>query len=157
MPPGGDLLRRLREARWKSGRDRPQEIYFQEVHSPVYEVGDVIAKSIHGYFASEVGRLLVEELRGFGLNFGQPLAERPAEAEPRKLEGLTIVVTGTLTKFSRDQIQELIHQHGGNASGSVSKKTSFVVAGTDAGSKLAKAQELGVLVLSELEFEARLA
>ncbi len=129
----------------------------EEQLATVDEVGDVIAKSIHGYFASDTGRQLVEELRVFGLNFGQPLPERPAEAEPRKLEGLTIVVTGTLTKFTRDQIQELIHQHGGKPSGSVSKKTSFVVAGTDAGSKLAKAQELGVPVLSETEFEARLA
>ena len=128
----------------------------EEQLATVDEVGDVIAKSIHGHFASEAGRHLVEELRSFGLNFGLPLPERPAEAEPRKLEGLTIVVTGTLTKFSRDQIQELIHQHGGKPSSSVSKKTSFVVAGTDAGSKLAKAQELGVPVLSELEFETRL-
>lgn len=123
----------------------------------VDEVGGVIAKSIHSYFASETGRQLVDELRGFGLNFGEPLPERPAEDQPRKLEGLTIVVTGTLTKFTRDQIQELIHQHGGKPSSSVSKKTSFVVAGSDAGSKLTKAQELGVPVLTESEFEARLA
>ena len=129
----------------------------EEQLATVDEVGDVIAKSIHGEFASDTGRQLVEELRGFGLDFGEPLPERPAESLPRMLEGLTIVVTGTLTKFSRDQIQELIHLHGGKPSGSVSKKTSFVVAGTDAGSKLTKAQELGVPVLSESEFEARLA
>lgn len=129
----------------------------EEQLATVEEVGEVIANSIHEELASESGRKLIEELRGFGLNFGEPLPERPAEAPPRKLEGLTIVVTGTLTKFTRDQIQELIHQHGGKPSGSVSKKTSFVVAGADAGSKLAKAQELGVPVLTELEFEARLA
>ncbi|GDY09524.1 DNA ligase [Planctomycetia bacterium] len=129
----------------------------EEQLATVDEVGDVIAKSIHEEFASESGRQLIEELRGFGLNFGEPLPERPAEAQPRKLEGLTIVVTGTLTTFTRDQIQELIHQHGGKPSGSVSKKTSFVVAGADAGSKLTKAQELGVPVLTESEFETRLA
>lgn len=129
----------------------------EEQLATVEEVGEVIAKSIHEELASESGRQLIEELRGFGLHFGEPLPERPAEALPRKLEGLTIVVTGTLTKFTRDQIQELIHQHGGKPSGSVSKKTSFVVAGENAGSKLTKAQELGVPVLTESEFEARLA
>ncbi len=129
----------------------------EEQLATVEEVGEVIAKSIHEELASESGRQLIEELRGFGLHFGEPLPERPAEALPRKLEGLTIVVTGTLTKFTRDQIQELIHQHGGKPSGSVSKKTSFVVAGENAGSKLTKAQELGVPVLTESEFEVRLA
>lgn len=129
----------------------------EEQLATVDEVGEIIAKSIHGYFASHAGRTLIEELRGFGLHFGEPLPERPAELEPPKLAGLTIVVTGTLTKFTREQIQELIHQHGGKPSGSVSKKTSFVVAGENAGSKLTKAQELGVPVLTETEFEARLA
>lgn len=128
----------------------------EEQLATVEEVGEVIAKSIHEELASESGRQLIEELGGFGLHFGEPLPERPAEAPPRKLEGLTIVVTGTLTKFTRDQIQELIHQHGGKPSGSVSKKTSFVVAGENAGSKLTKAQELGVPVLTESEFETRL-
>ncbi len=122
----------------------------------VDEVGEIIAKSIHGYFVSEPGRYLIEELRTFGLNFGEPIAERPASSEPRMLEGLTIVVTGTLTKFSRDQIKELIHIHGGKSTDSVSKKTSFVVAGAEAGSKLAKAQQLSVPVLTEDEFITKL-
>ncbi len=129
----------------------------EEQLATVDEVGEVIAKSIHEELASESGRQLIEELRGFGLNFGEPIPERPADAEARRLEGLTIVVTGTLTKFSRDQIKEMIHQHGGKPSDSVSKKTSFVVAGENAGSKLTKAQQLGVSVLTEAEFEARLA
>ncbi len=129
----------------------------EEQLATVDEVGEVIAKSIHEEFASESGRQLVEELRGFGLNFGEPIPERPTDASPRKFEGQSIVVTGTLTKFSRDQIKELIHQHGGKPSDSVSKKTSFVVAGENAGSKLTKAQELGVPVLTESEFETRLA
>ena len=129
----------------------------EEQLATVDEVGDVIAKSIQQELASESGRQLIDELRGFGLNFGEPISERPADAGPRKFEGLTIVVTGTLTRFSRDQIKELIHQNGGKPSDSVSKKTSFVVAGENAGSKLTKAQQLGVPVLTEAEFEARLA
>ena len=129
----------------------------EEQLATVDEVGEVIAKSIHEELTSESGRQLIEELRGFGLNFGEPIPERPADASPRKFEGQTIVVTGTLTKFSRDQIKELIHQHGGKPSDSVSKRTSFVVAGENAGSKLTKAQELGVPVLTESEFESRLS
>ena len=120
----------------------------------VDEVGDVIAKSIHTFFSSEVGRRTIEELRELGLHMGEPVAAKPAIEQ--KLAGKTIVVTGTLKKFSRDSIKELIHQLGGKASGSVSKKTSFVVAGEEAGSKLEKAQELGVKVLSEEEFLALL-
>jgi DNA ligase (NAD+) len=128
----------------------------EESLATVEEVGEVIAKSIHSYFHSEIGERLVNELRNCGLHFGEPIPQRPAETEPRKLEGQTIVVTGTLTKFSRDQIKELIHDHGGKPSESVSKKTSFVVAGENAGSKLTKAQELGVPVLTEDEFFAKL-
>ncbi len=129
----------------------------EEQLATVDEVGEVIAKSIHEELTSESGRQLIEELRGFGLNFGEPIPERPTDASPRQFEGLTIVVTGTLIKFSRDEIKELIHQHGGKPSDSVSKKTSFVVAGENAGSKLTKAKELGVPVLTESEFESRLA
>ena len=69
------------------------------------------------------------------------------------MAGKTIVVTGTLQKYSRDEIKELIELHGGKASSSVSKKTDFVLAGEEAGSKLAKAQELGVKVINEEEFD----
>jgi DNA ligase (NAD+) len=122
----------------------------------VDEVGPIIAESVHAFFSSEVGRRTIEELRELGLNMGQPVPEGEAVAE-QKLAGLTIVVTGTLTRFTRDEIKELIQQHGGRASGSVSKKTSFVVAGADAGSKLTKAQELGVEVITEDEFLARVS
>jgi DNA ligase (NAD+) len=70
-----------------------------------------------------------------------------------KLAGKTIVVTGSLQKYKREEIQELIVQHGGRAASSVSKKTDFVVAGEEAGSKLDKARQLGVKVLTEAEFE----
>lgn len=132
------------------------EIAAQSVESlsEVNEIGPVIAASIHHYFHSAIGRKIVEELREAGLNFGSK-AEAKAAARSQtsgKLAGKTLVVTGTLTRFTREEIQEFIHRHGGRAASSVSKKTDYVVAGEAAGSKLAKAQELGVKVLSEDEF-----
>jgi DNA ligase (NAD+) len=79
-------------------------------------------------------------------------APRKAKASGA-LAGKTIVVTGTLKNYTRDEIQELIHQHGGRAASSVSKKTDFVVSGAEAGSKLDKARKLGVPVFTEDEFE----
>ncbi len=126
-----------------------------EALAAVDEVGPIIAESVHAFFSSEVGRRAVQELRELGLNMGEPVPEEEALAE-QKLAGQTVVVTGTLERFKRDEIKELIQQHGGRASGSVSKKTSFLVAGADAGSKLAKAQELGIEVLTEEEFVSRI-
>jgi DNA ligase (NAD+) len=85
-----------------------------------------------------------------------PLKPRAA-APTGPLAGKTVVVTGTLEKYKREEIEALIEQHGGKAGKSVSKKTAYVVAGAEAGSKLAKAQQLGVPVLSEQEFDALLA
>lgn len=117
----------------------------------VEDIGPVIANSVHTFFHSEVGRGLVAELRTFGLNFGEPKKERP-KSKGDKLAGKTIVVTGTLTRFTREEINELIHEQGGKAAGGVSKKTEFVIAGENAGSKLEKAEKLGVRVISEDEF-----
>jgi DNA ligase (NAD+) len=129
------------------------EIMKQTVESlaEVEDIGPVIAHSVHTFFNSAVGKNLVEDLRSFGLNFGEPKKERPKVAGG-KLEGKSIVVTGTLTRFTREEINELIHTHGGKAAGSVSKKTDFVIAGESAGSKLEKAEKLGVKVISEDDF-----
>jgi DNA ligase (NAD+) len=116
------------------------------------EIGPVIAHSIHAFFHSDAGRRTVEELRSFGVHFGKPVPRKKPAAG--KLSGKTVVVTGTLSRFSREEVQELIHTHGGKAAGTVSKKTDFVVAGESAGSKLDKARALGVPVLSEDEFMA---
>jgi DNA ligase (NAD+) len=116
----------------------------------VEDIGPVIAHSVHAFFDSEVGRKLIEELRSFGLNFGEPKKEQPKVAG--KLEGKTLVVTGTLARYTREEINELIQKHGGKAAGSVSKKTDFLIAGENAGSKLEKAEKLGVAVISEDEF-----
>jgi len=118
------------------------------------EVGPIIAKSINEYLQSDFGRLTIAELRELGVVLELPASERVNAAGP--FAGKTIVVTGTLQHFKRDEIERLITQHGGKPAGSVSKKTDFVVAGAEAGSKLAKAQQLGVKVLTEQEFRALL-
>jgi DNA ligase (NAD+) len=123
----------------------------EESLAEVHEIGPVIASSVHAFFHSAAGRRLVEELRELGLNFGEPVAERPPPREG-PLTGKSIVVTGTLTRFTREEINQLIHEHGGKAAGSVTKKTDFVIAGENAGSKLDKARKLGVPVISEAEF-----
>lgn len=116
----------------------------------VNEIGPVIAKSIHGYFSTDIAREIVGELRKLGLNLGVPREKVPPA--DGKLAGKTVVVTGTMIRFSREQINEMIHNQGGKPAGSVSKKTDYVVAGEKAGSKLDKARQLGVPVLSEDEF-----
>jgi DNA ligase (NAD+) len=120
--------------------------------SEVNEVGPTIAASIFEFLHGEQGTKIIADLKAVGLDM---TAEKTAAASGA-LAGKTIVVTGTLQKYGRDDIEELITRNGGKAAGSVSKKTSFVVAGENAGSKLDKAQSLGVPVLTEDEFEAML-
>ena len=127
----------------------------EESLSNVDEIGEVIAASVHRFFKSEYGIRLVNELRELGLNLGQPI-DRSNIPVNGQLVGKTLVVTGTMVRLKRDEIEQLIRDHGGKASGSVSKKTDFVVAGEAAGSKLTKAQVLGVKVLTEDAFLAML-
>lgn len=122
----------------------------EEELAAVDDIGPIIATSIFQFFSSEIGRGMIEEFRTLGLNMGEPVPEED-ESVVKKLDGKTLVVTGTLERFTRTEIKELIQQHGGRASSSVSKKTDFLVAGEAAGSKLEKAQELKVKVLSEDE------
>jgi DNA ligase (NAD+) len=122
----------------------------EEQLSHVNEIGPIIAKSVYEYLHSDFGRKTIKDLSSVGVKLEAP---RAAARAVRTLEGKTLVVTGTLVKYSRDQINELITQHGGHAASSVSKKTDYVVAGESAGSKLAKAQELGVPILTEDQFE----
>ncbi|MBE6730447.1 MAG: NAD-dependent DNA ligase LigA [Ruminococcaceae bacterium] len=110
--------------------------------------GSIMAFEVERFFNLESVKALINELENLGLNMK---AEKKEKGD--KLKGLTIVVTGTLESFSRTEIKELIESLGGKASGSVSKKTSFVLAGEEAGSKLTKAQELGIRVLTEQEFK----
>ena len=122
----------------------------QEELSAVHEIGDVIADSVHDFFHNAAGQKTIRELKAVGID---PQMEKPkTDPSSAPLAGQTVVVTGTLQKFQRDEIECLIVSLGGKASGSVSKKTSFVVAGESAGSKLDKAKDLGVPVLTEQEF-----
>jgi DNA ligase (NAD+) len=110
----------------------------------VNEVGPRVASAVHEFLAEPVNRALIEKLRAAGLNFTAEVRKKSS-----KLEGKTFVLTGTLPTLSREEAAEKIESAGGRVSGSVSKKTSYVVAGQDAGSKLAKAETLGVAVLDE--------
>ncbi len=114
----------------------------------IHEVGDAIAKSVVDFFQSGHGRRDTEDLRKLGVSLEAVGQQELGDA----LSGKTLVVTGTLSRYSRDEIQELIRQHGGKAGSSVSKKTDFLVAGEKSGSKLEKAQALGVAVVTEEEF-----
>ncbi|MBZ5574263.1 MAG: NAD-dependent DNA ligase LigA, partial [Acidobacteriia bacterium] len=114
----------------------------------VNEVGPRIAQSIVEFFHEPTNRKLVERLRDAGLTFSGKRKQRGT-----KLAGKTFVLTGTLADYSRDEAKKLIEDAGGRVSGSVSKKTDYVVAGSDAGSKLDKARELGVAVIDEKGME----
>jgi DNA ligase (NAD+) len=122
--------------------------------SNVEDVGDVIADSVSEFLHSPRGEKAVRRLREAGVDLTAPKKARTAATGA--LAGKTLVVTGTLEKYSREQIEELIEHHGGRAASSVSKKTDYVVAGEKAGSKLAKAEKLGVPIIGEAEFEALL-
>ena len=113
----------------------------------VPDVGGITAKNIIDWFAQPQSQHLIRRLREAGVNF---TAEQKVTDD--RFAGKTIVLTGSLTRFTREEATEKIEAMGGKASGSVSKKTSFVVAGEKAGSKLKKAQELGIPVLTEDEF-----
>jgi DNA ligase (NAD+) len=107
----------------------------------------VVAQSIHTFFEQPHNREVVEQLRAAGLTWDEH--EGSADAEPKPLSGKTFVLTGTLPTLTRDDASALIEAAGGKVAGSVSKKTDYVVAGADAGSKLDKARTLGVTVLDE--------
>ena len=112
------------------------------------DVGDKVSQSIYDFFHDQKALEQIEKLRAIGLNFTQPEKERSGNV----LEGKTLVFTGELKTMTRDEAERLAMQYGGKASGTVSKKTSYVVVGEAAGSKLRKAQELNIPLLSEEEF-----
>ena len=120
------------------------------------EIGPTIARSVHDFFNSEAGRETIAGLKAAGVQMTSSAAETPAAAGAGALEGKTIVVTGTLEHFSRREAKDAIQSAGGRASSSVSAKTDFVVAGDSPGSKVTKAQALGVEVITEEEFKRRL-
>jgi DNA ligase (NAD+) len=129
--------------------DKLQEATAEEL-AEVHEIGDVIAESVHAWLAGDYGRRVIRGLAAAGVMLELPAEERIVEGP---LTGKTLVVTGTLEGFSRQAAEAAIRKAGGRASGSVSKKTDYVVAGAEAGSKLEKAQKLGVRVIDEAEFK----
>jgi DNA ligase (NAD+) len=111
------------------------------------QIGPTMAESVYEYFRNEKNVAVIKELQAAKVN-----QEQPKKRRSDKLAGKAIVVTGTLENFSRQQAEQAIRQAGGKASSSVSKKTDFVLAGREPGSKLDKAQKLGVKVINEKEF-----
>jgi DNA ligase (NAD+) len=129
----------------------------EEDLSNVEDVGSVIAESVYEFLHSGRGHKAVRKLREAGVDMTAPKKSIAIPTTAGPLCGKTLVVTGTLQKYKREEIESLIVQYGGNAASSVSKKTDFLVAGEKAGSKLAKAQSLGVRVISEAEFDKLIA
>jgi DNA ligase (NAD+) len=120
----------------------------------VPDVGPIVAESVHTFFAQPHNREVVEQLRACGVHWSESAGEAGA---PKPLAGKTFVLTGTFPTLSRDQAKDMLEAAGAKVSGSVSKKTSYVVAGAEAGSKLTKAQELGLTILDEAAMLALLA
>jgi DNA ligase (NAD+) len=112
------------------------------------EVGPIVAASIHSFFSGESNRAIVERCLASGVTLENP----PTLSESTPLEGKTFVFTGSLEKFTRSEAKEMVEHLGGRAGGSVSQKTDYLVAGPGTGSKKTKAKELGVPILTEIEF-----
>ncbi len=150
VPAGEDWLLRAAEHLKRVAADEPQR--FEEIEG----VGPTVAGSLAAWFGPDgPGSGVLEDLADAGVEAELPAPRAVAETGP--LSGLSVVVTGTLEGFSREEAEEAIRAAGGKVAGSVSKKTDYVVAGEKAGSKLAKAQGLGVPVLDEAGFRALLA
>jgi DNA ligase (NAD+) len=121
----------------------------------VPDVGPIVARSVRQFFEQPHHREIVEQLRAAGVHWAEH--DGQADTRPKPLAGRTIVLTGTLPTLGRDEAKALLEAAGAKVAGSVSKKTSAVVAGAEAGSKLDKARELGVPVLDEAAMQALLA
>jgi DNA ligase (NAD+) len=132
-----------------------------ELITAVYGIGGEIAQSLQQWFSTPANQALLSELERLGFSLASSEEELAAAAERgsanSSLSGQTFVLTGTLPSLSRSEAKALIEAAGGKVSGSVSKKTSYVVAGEEAGSKLSKAESLRVTVLNEEEFQALLS
>jgi DNA ligase (NAD+) len=133
-------------ARHFGGIDRVMDASVEQLLG-VNDVGPVVAQSIHTFFLQPHNREVVDQLRAAGIDWDEHDGAAPAQALP--LAGLSVVLTGTLPTLTRDEAKALLEAAGAKVAGSVSKKTAYVVAGEEAGSKLDKARELGVPVLDE--------
>jgi len=150
VPPGGDWLRRAAAALRRIATDTPER--FEEVPG----IGPTVAAALAAWFGPDGnGRAVLDDLADAGVEAELP-APRPAgaaEAASGPLVGKTLVVTGTIEGFTREEAEQAVRAAGGKVAGSVSRKTDYVVAGPGAGSKLAKAEELGIRVLDAEAFK----
>ena len=112
-------------------------------------IGKIIAKSVYEFFREEQTIDVINKLKNYGVNMEAEVSEDVDD----RFAGKTFVLTGTLENYSRDEASEIIEKFGGKTSGTVSKKTAYVLAGEAAGSKLTKAQDLGIPIITEQEFE----
>ena len=119
--------------------------------SNINDVGEITAKSVYEFFRQNQTIDLINKLKEAGVNT-EAIKNEYDENYDNRFEGKTFVLTGSLDKYTRNQASEIIEKFGGKVSGSVSKKTSYVLAGEEAGSKLTKAQDLGVQIISEQDF-----
>jgi DNA ligase (NAD+) len=129
----------------------PQDLTAFEVDREKSGIGTEIAESVAAFLSSPAGRHVVKELREAGVDL--TAARAAARAKNARLSGRTFVLTGTLSGYTREEAGQIIVRHGGKVASSVSKNTDYVVAGESSGSKLQKAQNLGVKILDEKEFE----
>jgi DNA ligase (NAD+) len=120
----------------------------------IHEIGLTMAESIHDWFADQGNKELCERLQKAGIR--TEIAAQPSRQTDQRFAGKVFVLTGTLPAMTRDEARQLIEGRGGRVTGSVSKKTDFVLAGADPGTKLDKANELGVRVIDEAEFKKML-
>ena len=116
--------------------------------SAIPDVGEKMAESVKKYFENDKNIELVKRL----LDAGVDMTQEVTQPTDKRFEGMTFVLTGTLPTYTRDEAKAIIESFGGKASGSVSKKTTYVLAGEEAGSKLDKANTLGIPVITEEEF-----
>ena len=120
--------------------------------SEINDIGPIVANSIVEFFSQEQTKDLIQRLKNYGVNMEQETEEN----EDNRFEGSTFVLTGALESFTRDEASDIIEKFGGKVSSSVSKKTTYVLAGEEAGSKLTKAQSLGVTIITEEQFKEML-
>ena len=113
------------------------------------DVGEITANSVYEFFNQEQTKDLIEKLKNAGVN----MESLEKDVQDNRFSGMTFVLTGTLEKYTRQEASDLIEKLGGKTSGTVSKKTNYVLAGEEAGSKLTKAENLGIKIISEKEFE----
>lgn len=123
-----------------------------ETLTAVNDIGEISAGCIVDFFAEEKNKKLMERLRSYGVN----MEEKETETAGTIFEGMTFVITGTLPGMERKEAAALVESQGGKVTGSVSKKTTYLLAGENAGSKLAKAQDLGIDVIDETQFKTML-